>query len=100
MCHSKGKNHTRNELLASRRPQPSQESPAPPPLRAPIGDMLPGRNPAAVADALVTLLPAHAIVHNAHDPATMAAALALAVDQDDADGEPGKRGNQRDTLAQ
>jgi hypothetical protein len=30
----------------------------------------------------------------------MAAALALAVDQDDADVEPGKRGNQRDTLAQ
>ena len=60
--------------------------------------MLPGRNPAAVADALVTLLLAHVIVHNAHDPATMAAALA--VDQDDADVEPGKRGNQRDTLAQ
>ena len=40
------------------------------------------------------------IVHNAHDPATMAAALAIAVDQDDADVEPGKRGNQRDTLAQ
>jgi hypothetical protein len=38
--------------------------------------------------------------HNAHDPATMAAALARAVDQDDADVEPGKRGNQRDTLAQ
>jgi hypothetical protein len=36
----------------------------------------------------------------AHDPATMAAALAIAVDQDDADVEPGKRGNQRDTLAQ
>jgi thiazole synthase ThiGH ThiG subunit len=53
-----------------------------------------------VADALVTLLLAHVIVHNAHDPATMAAALALAVDQDDADVEPGKRGNQRDTLAQ
>jgi len=35
--------------------------------------MLPGRNPAAVADALVTLLLAHVIVHNAHDPATMAA---------------------------
>jgi hypothetical protein len=62
--------------------------------------VLPGRNPAAVADALVTLLLAHVIVHNAHDPATMAAALALAVDQDDADVEPGKRGNQRDTLAQ
>jgi hypothetical protein len=30
----------------------------------------------------------------------MDAALALAVDQDDADVEPGKRGNQRDTLAQ
>ena len=60
--------------------------------------MLPGRNPAAVADALVTLLLAH--VNNAHDPATMPAALALAVDQDDADVEPGKRGNQRDTLAQ
>ena len=42
----------------------------------------------------------HVIVHNAHDPATMAAALALAVDQDDADVEPGERGNQRDTLAQ
>ena len=42
-------------------------------LRAPIWDMLPGRNPAAVADALVTLLLAHVIVHNAHDPATMAA---------------------------
>ncbi len=40
--------------------------------------MLPGRNPAAVADALVTLLLAHVIVHNAHDPATMDAALALA----------------------
>jgi hypothetical protein len=40
------------------------------------------------------------IVHNAHDPATMAAALALTVDQDDADLESGKRGNQRDTLAQ
>ena len=62
--------------------------------------MLPGRNPAAVADALVTLVQAHVIVHNAHDPATMAAALARAVDQDDADAEPGKRGNQRDTLAQ
>ena len=61
--------------------------------------MLPGRNPAAVADALVTLLLAH-VNRNAHDPATMAAALALAVDQDDADVEPGKRGNQRDTLAQ
>jgi thiazole synthase ThiGH ThiG subunit len=36
------------------------------------------------------------IVHNAHDPATMAAALALTVDQ----GDAGKRGNQRDTLAQ
>jgi hypothetical protein len=58
--------------------------------------MLPGRNPAAVADALVTLL----LAHDAHDPATMAAALAIAVDQDDADVEPGKRGNQRDTLAQ
>ena len=34
------------------------------------------------------------------DPATTAAALALAVVQDDADAEPGKRGNQRDTLAQ
>ena len=56
--------------------------------------------PRRVADALVTLLLAHVIVHNAHDPATMAAALALAVDQDDADVEPGKRGNQRDTLAQ
>src|SRR5260370_26956638 len=44
-----------------------------------------------VADALVTLLLAHVIVHNAHDPATMDAALALAVDQDDADVEPGKR---------
>lgn len=33
-------------------------------------------------------------------PATMAAALALAVDQDDVDVEPGNRGNQRDTLAQ
>ena len=54
--------------------------------------------PRSVADALVTLL--LALVHNAHDPATMAAALALAVDQDDADVEPGKRGNQRDTLAQ
>jgi hypothetical protein len=47
---------------------------------------------------------AHVIARNAHDPATMAAALgrnlALAVDQDDADVEPGKRGNQRDTLAQ
>jgi hypothetical protein len=32
--------------------------------------------------------------------ATMAAALALALDQDGADVEPGKRGNQRDTLAQ
>jgi len=52
--------------------------------------MLPGRNPAAVADALVTLLLAHVIVHNAHDP----------VDQDDAEVEPGKRGSQRDTLAQ
>ena len=62
--------------------------------------MLPGRNPAAIADVRVTLLLAHVIVHNAHDPATMAAALALAVDQDDADVEPGKRGNQRDTLAQ
>jgi hypothetical protein len=62
--------------------------------------MLPGRNPAAVADALVALLLAHVIVHNAHDPATMDAALALAVDQDNADVEPGKRGNQRDTLAQ
>ena len=62
--------------------------------------MLPGRNPAAAADALVTLLLAHVIVHNAYDPATMAAALSLAVDQDDADVEPGKRGNQRDTLAQ
>jgi hypothetical protein len=60
--------------------------------------MLPGGNPAAVADVLVTLLLAHVIVHNAHDPATMAAALAL--DQDDADVEPGKRGNQRHTLAQ
>jgi hypothetical protein len=49
---------------------------------------------------LVTLLLAHLIVHNAHDPATMAAAFALAVVQDDADVEPGKRGNQRDTLAQ
>jgi hypothetical protein len=46
------------------------------------------------------LPPAHVIVHNAHDPATMAAALALAVDQDNADVKPGKRGNQRDTLAQ
>ena len=62
--------------------------------------MLPDRNPAAGADALVTLLLAHLIVHNAHDPATMAAALALAVDQDDAEVEPGKHGNQRDTLAQ
>ena len=69
-------------------------------MRPPIWDMLPGRNLAAVADALVTLLLAHVIVHNAHDPATMAAALARAVDQDDADVEPGKRGNQRDTLAQ
>jgi hypothetical protein len=60
--------------------------------------MLSGRNPAAVADALVTLPLAHVIVHNAHDPATMAPALAI--DQDDADVEPGKRGNQRDTLAQ
>jgi hypothetical protein len=40
------------------------------------------------------------VVHNAYDPATMAAVLSLAVDQDDADVEPGKRGNQRDTLAQ
>jgi hypothetical protein len=39
--------------------------------------MLPGRNPAAVADALVTLLLAHLIVHNAHKPTTMVAALAL-----------------------
>ena len=62
--------------------------------------MLPGRNPRRVADALVALLLAHVIVHNARDPATMAAALALAVDQDDADVGPGKRGNQRDTLAQ
>ena len=46
------------------------------------------------------LLLAHVIVHKAYDPATMAAALSLAVDQDDADVEPGKRGNQRDTLAQ
>ena len=30
----------------------------------------------------------------------MAAALAIAADQDDADVEPGKRGNQRDTFAQ
>ena len=56
--------------------------------------------PRRVADALVTLLLAHVIVHNARDPATMAVALTLAVDQGDADGEPGKRGNQRDTLAQ
>jgi hypothetical protein len=62
--------------------------------------MLPGRNPAAAADALVTLLLAHLIIHNAHDQATTAAALALAIDQDDADVVPGKRGNQRDTLAQ
>jgi hypothetical protein len=40
------------------------------------------------------------IARNVHDPATMAAVLALAVDQDVADVEPGKRGNQRDTLAQ
>jgi len=50
--------------------------------------------------ALVILLLVHVIVHNARDPATMAAALALAVDQDGADGEPGKRGHQRDTVAQ
>jgi hypothetical protein len=37
---------------------------------------------------------------NGLSPATMDAALAIAVDQDDADVEPGKRGNQRDTLAQ
>jgi hypothetical protein len=55
---------------------------------------------AGVADALVTLLLAHVIVHDAHDPATMAAARALAVDQDNAGVEPGRRGNQRDTLAQ
>ena len=58
--------------------------------------------PRSVADALVTLL--LALVHNAHDPATMAAALgrnlALAVDQDDAEVEPGKRGSHRETLAQ
>ena len=30
-------------------------------------DMLPGCNPAAVANALVTPLLAHVIVHNAHD---------------------------------
>jgi hypothetical protein len=46
------------------------------------------------------VLLAHMIVHNAHDPTTMTAALALAVDQDDADVELGKRGSQRDTLAQ
>jgi hypothetical protein len=44
------------------------------------------------------MLLAHVIVDNAHDPDGRA--LALAVDQDDADVEPGKRGNQRDTLAQ
>jgi hypothetical protein len=33
--------------------------------------MLPDHNPAAVADALVTLLLAHVIVHNAHDPAAI-----------------------------
>jgi len=63
-------------------------------------ETLAGSKSRRAADALVTLLLAHVIVHNAHDPATMAAALALAVDQDDADVEPGKRGNQRDTLAQ
>ena len=62
------------------------------------GTCCPVVTPPPLADALVTLLLAHVIVHNAHDPATMAAALAL--DQDDADVEPGKRGNQRDTLAQ
>ena len=43
---------------------------------------------------------AYAIVHDAHDPAMMAAARSLAFGQDDADVEPGKRGNQRNTLAQ
>ena len=57
--------------------------------------MLPGRNSAAYWSHCRWQV----IVHNAH-PATMAAALALTVDQDDADLEPGKRGNQRDTLAQ
>jgi hypothetical protein len=60
--------------------------------------MLPGRNPAAVADALVTLLLAHYTTPTIRR--RWPAALALAVDQDDADVEPGKRGNQRDTLAQ
>ncbi len=39
-------------------------------------------------------------IESSRGPATMAAARARAVDQDDADVEPGKRGNQRDTLAQ
>jgi hypothetical protein len=66
-------------------------------LRAPIWTCCPVVTP---PPSRCALLLAHVIVHNAHDPATMAAALALTVDQDDADLEPGKRGNQRDTLAQ
>jgi len=59
-------------------------------LRAEIWNLMQGHNPAACADALITLL-AHVVARNAHDPATMAAALArnlaLAVD-DDEDAEP------------
>ena len=59
-------------------------------LRAAIWNMLQGHNPAACADALITLL-AHVVARNAHDPATMAAALArnlaVAVDDDD-DAQP------------
>ena len=60
-------------------------------LRATIWNMLQGHNPAACADALITLL-AHVVARNAHDHATMAATLArnlaLAVGDDDDDAEP------------
>jgi hypothetical protein len=51
-----------------------------------IWDKLQGHNPAAVADALVTLL-AHVIVRNARDPSatahTLGRNMVLAVEDDD-----------------
>jgi hypothetical protein len=66
-------------------PETRSESAA---LRKRIWDELQGHNPAACADALISLL-AHVIVKNARDPAAMAAAvnnnLTLALeDKDDA----------------
>jgi hypothetical protein len=58
-------------------------------LRKTIWQTLEGHHPAAVADALMTLL-AHVVARNARDPEMMAAALAhnLALAMDDDDDEP------------